>query len=380
MPSRLKREEVTKPHVADQKVKPDENSHKMPKAQSSSPKTSGPLTVPISSNPSTPPRNIFRRLSQRISKKDPHIFKGKHFTYPINASLSSDNIVIENDQYCSAGVLKNHDEELIQTNVDGTELELRSPPDDTYERLSNDSICSNLEMQDEASGVLCENNLYVKKSDDLVIENDQYCTPDIIVGETNTVNYHEYTVPASRSESVYSEPHRMDDNESGSSAEVSKLPDPDVNPYSVCHLYPKTPHPPSEFLENVYAIPNEYVEVEEVTSEKSSDKCKSSLYKVTKLFFKMTAWHSDSSSATATQIKPKTNKKNIMRNIFKRKQGDVEDICNAINDEEIYATIDEEMLAKLESEKNIDKKMLEELKAILTNKKQTLKVNINKSL
>lgn len=236
---------------------------------------------------------------------------------------------------------------------------------DTY--MTASEVKKSLVNRSDIEEVAVDNDIYAGKStgnsdEEALIENDQYCTPDIIVRDTDLVSYHEYNLP-NRDNHIYSTPNSFDHNEN----RISRREEVDVNPYALCHIYPKSSVRSSDprNYDVIYDNPVEYSVAYDVPQTTSN------VGKLLRKFMRM---------ATNQDKERRPKKDGFLKKLFRRapdKKKEVEVEVEAEVEEEIeYAQIDEEVIKKMDMAYCIDKKLLAELEIILQTKKRKLEVSI----
>ncbi|KAI4457304.1 hypothetical protein MML48_8g00016299 [Holotrichia oblita] len=330
-------------------------------------------------------------------------------------SRKSDSIIIENVDYCAVPNLdenpphnQGEDNEYYAVSpVSEAERQLlRKRPQDKnyhiYERISGESANSGDLIQDNTiyasateiqrpflkapndniDDVSIESDIYNAVNDndrdsDIIVENDEYCTPDIIVTDTNLVSYHEYNLP-DKNRHIYSVPN-FDHNDNRISQDRFRYED-EVNPYSVCQLYPK-----SKMASRTSAVKS--------TKDDRSSKDEYALYdnpmeyivpphqeggnvsKIMRKFKRLGSTGQDDN--IDKKASPSVAKKaNFLQKLF-RKAGNKKKEPPApppepAQEEIEYAQIDEEAVRKMDMAYCIDKKLLTELEMILQLKRLKL--------
>ncbi|KRT81188.1 hypothetical protein AMK59_6047 [Oryctes borbonicus] len=227
-------------------------------------------------------------------------------------------------------------------------------PSNSEDNISVESDIYNIAIDDSGPEVV-------------LIENDEYCTPEMVVGDTELVSYHEYNV-GDKDRHIYSVPN-FDHNENRISRDQNQQDD--LNPYSVCQLYPKSKmardSTASKDEDALYDDPMNYVLIPSQQDEHSKHLSKL-LRKLKKL------GNSNQEIHEKKQQSPTTKKSSFLQKIFKRnptkkKEPEPEEVVEEIE----YAQIDEDAVKKMDMAYCIDKKLLTELQMILQMKKRKLK-------
>ncbi|GJQ85427.1 hypothetical protein Trydic_g23856 [Trypoxylus dichotomus] len=274
--------------------------------------------------------------------------------------------------------------------------------DHIYERISGDSRLSYCIPGDAAEyatasevsrpflkppganedAISVESDIYNVANEDsspeeVSVENDQYCTPEMVIGDTELVSYHEYNV-ADKDKHIYSVPN-FDHNKNRVSRDQT-----DPNPYSVCQLYPKSKIArDSTASKDDYALYDDPMEL--ILAANQQDENSKNMSKFMRKLRKLGGSHQDIQEKK--QPTPTVKKSNFLQKIFKRntskkKETEPEEVVEEIE----YAQIDEEAVKKMDVAYCIDKKLLTELETILQMKKRKLEEilddsrNANKSV
>ncbi|KAK9746548.1 PH domain [Popillia japonica] len=334
------------------------------------------------------------------------------------SSRKNDSIIIENVDYCAVPV-PNLDENPSNqgeeneyyamsplTEAERQLLRKRSLEKNyhIYERISGESANSGDLVQDNTlyasaseiqrpflkppdeniDDVSIESDIYNAVSDkdancDILVENDEYCTPDIVVTDTNLVSYHEYNLP-DKNRHIYSVPN-FDHNDNRIRQDRSRYED-DVNPYSVCHLYPK-----SKMASK--STDRKSKDVKSAKDVKSS-KDEYALYDNPLEFILSPHQQEGNVNKILRKFKNPTNKKgiqddnidkkvsvtkkaNFLQKLFRKNPNKKKEPPPEDNEEIEYAQIDEEVVKKMDMAYCIDKKLLTELEMILQLKRLKLK-------